>query len=188
MLPLLDAFFEEIQMRELLEAHCPVLHAIWSGLTPAQGMMVWFCYMVDQLDHRLSPVATWTQSHRRRLEALVGSAVRPEDLCDDKLGRLLEVFAQNEHWQAFETALNQQFIRLYDPDESIIQLDPTIGQSFRKTTEEGLFQRGDERLKNGLPMHRGGTDADDHSSQYDDDSAKTHRVHGHRHRTVLPKI
>lgn len=156
-LPLLDAFFEEIELRSLLEAHFPVPHPNWTGLTPAQVMMVWFCYVVDQLDHRLCPVSDWVRHHPRSLAAIVGAPVRPEDLCDDKLGYLLDVFARDQSWETFEAALNQRCIRLYALDQNrlIIQLDPTVGQVFRQTVEGGLCQYGHAKQHRGdLPQFK----------------------------------
>jgi len=61
---------------------------------------------------------------------------------DDRLALVLDVLAQPEQWQRFETALNQRLIRVYQLQPQRVRLDSTTTSGYWSVSEEGLFQLG----------------------------------------------
>jgi transposase len=68
--------------------------------------------------------------------------VHPLDLSDDRLAAVLEALSQDEPWQAFEGAVTQRLLRVYDLQPERMRLDSTTASGYWRVTEDGLFQLG----------------------------------------------
>ena len=55
---------------------------------------------------------------------------------------MLEALSDDEPWQAFEGALTQQLLRVYDLQPERVRLDSTTASGYWSVTEDGLFQFG----------------------------------------------
>ena len=84
----------------------------------------------------------WTEQRLHSLRSGTGKPVHPLDLSDDRLAAVLEVLSHDEHWQAFEGALTQQLLRVYDLQPERVRLDSTTASWYWSVTEDRLFQFG----------------------------------------------
>lgn len=65
------------------------------------------------------------------------------DFTDDRLGNILSNLSSPEPWESFESAFNQNLIRVYDLATDCIRHDSTTSSGFRSLNgEESLFQFG----------------------------------------------
>ena len=134
------------------------VHGNWTGASKGVLTAVWICYIISRCDHRLSSVSNWVEQRELSINACLsdcGYAIKSQDFTDDRLILLLEDFSDMEAWQGLETSLNQSFISVHDLEGSTIQLDPTIGKSFKKVVEDGLFQYGSSKhFRKDLPQFK----------------------------------
>jgi transposase len=66
--------------------------------------------------------------------------VKPRDLTDDRLATILDYLHVAEPWGAFERALNQSVLRVYDLQGRVVRIDTTTAGAY--VTPDGLFQLG----------------------------------------------
>src|SRR5205823_10180058 len=75
-------------------------------------------------------------------------AVKRVDFTDDRLEIVLRRLSDDTRWAAFEAALNQHRVRVYDLSTVRVHVDSTSASAYATVTEGGLFQFGhskDER-------------------------------------------
>ena len=84
----------------------------------------------------------WAEQRLQTLRGATGQHVHPLDLSDDRLAAVLEALSDDAHWQAFEGALTQQLLRVYDLQPERVRLDRTTASGYWRVTEDGLFQFG----------------------------------------------
>ena len=140
-IPLLLAQLEKMQVASLLDQHFPT-HGHWQGLSLGQVTSVWLSFMLSQANHRLSHVQPWAEQRLETLEACLEERVRVLDWSDDRLALILDRLSEDEAWSAFEQALNQHTMRVYDLDTPGVRIDSTTAKGYVQVTEEGLFQLG----------------------------------------------
>lgn len=133
-------------------------HGNWEGASKGVTTAIWICYIISRCDHRLSYVSSWVAERELSLNLILsewGYSVSAKDLTDDRLGRLLEDFSDIVSWNELEVQLNKSFIRVHDLQGRTIQLDPTIGKSFKKAIKNGLFQYGSSKhFRKDLPQFK----------------------------------
>jgi transposase len=139
--PLLLALTKQMGLAQLLNQHFPT-HLHWQGLSLGEVCEAWLAFMLSQADHRLNQVEEWADSLLCTLMAHFGPEVRSLDWQDDRLARVLKALSADANWQAFEAALNQQLIRVYQLPTRIVRLDSTSASGYWEITEDGLFQLG----------------------------------------------
>src|SRR5215207_26294 len=121
-LPVLWACLHRLGLVPLLDLHFPTPPR-WAGdLSCGEVLAVWLLYLTSQGDHRLNHLQPWVQDHHGTLQALLGKPFRPLDCHDDRLADLLDRLAAGDAWQAFETALNQHTLRVYDMRRDLIRI------------------------------------------------------------------
>lgn len=140
-LPLIFNTLRELEIAEKIDTYYPS-HGNWFGLSKGKVVEVWISYIISNCDHRLSHVSDWVSSLSLSLGILLEESIRPEDLTDDKLGNLASEFSNLENWKLFESSVNKSLLRVYDLSPKVIQLDPTVGKSFKSAVEGGLLQYG----------------------------------------------
>lgn len=141
-IPLLISEFEKSQLSELLNYYFPD-HGNWQGLDGGKVTVVFLTYILSCSDHKLSHVEPWALERLETLRYCTGNTgLRSKDFTDDKLGSLLDKYADDEKWTEFENAHNQQLIQVYNLDTASepIRLDAMITQSHRAA--QGDFQYG----------------------------------------------
>lgn len=140
-IPLLLAQMERMGLAALLDAHFPA-HGNWQGLSLGRMTTIWLSSILSRGDHRLVHVEPWVAQHRFSLSHLTGESVRAHDFNDDRLEIVLRHLSDDTCWTAFESALNQHLIRVYDLRAERVHVDSTSVSAYTRVTEEGLFQFG----------------------------------------------
>jgi transposase len=140
-IPLLLAQMERMGLAALLDAHFPA-HGNWQGLDFGLMTTIWLSSILSRGDHRLVHVEPWVAQRQFTLSHLTGEAVRAHDFNDDRLEIVLRRLSDDTSWAAFESALNQHLIRVYDLRAQRIHVDSTSVSAYTSVSEEGLFQFG----------------------------------------------
>ena len=138
-IPAIIAHLKKMPVAELLDTHFPT-NGHWQGLSLGETTVVWLAFILSEGDHRLSRVEPWVKAHRRTLSWCLGSKVKPRDLTDDRLATILDSLCVAERWGAFERALNQSVLRVYDLQGHVVRVDTTTAAAY--VTPEGMFQLG----------------------------------------------
>lgn len=140
-IPLLIAQMERMGLPELLDHFFPT-HGNWRGLSLGWVATIWLAHILSEGDHRLSHVQPSVAQLLQTLETCVGRPIRALDFSDDRLADILTALGQDEPWEAFEAALNQRLVRVYDLNPQRVRLDSTTASGYGRVTPNGLFQFG----------------------------------------------
>lgn len=147
-IPILLTQTDRMGLGHLLDQHFPT-HGNWQGLSLGTVSQVWLAYILSEGDHRMSPVQQWAEEHEVLLEMSLGTSVRALDFSDDRLASVLDSLGSDRQWEAFESDLNRQILRVYDLRPKQIRIDSSTAKRFVKVTPDGLFQFG--HSKDGRP-------------------------------------
>jgi len=140
-IPVLLAQSVRMGLPSLLDEHFPT-HGNWLGLSLGWVGTTWLAHVLSQADHRLNHVQPWAEKRQTTLESCTGQHVRGLDFSDDRLGDVLRALSDNNRWDAFEGALNQRLLRVYDLQPKLTRLDSTTVGGYWSVTSDGLFQLG----------------------------------------------
>ena len=100
-------------VQALLDEHFPT-HGNWVGLSLGWVSVLWWMHILSAGAHRLNHVAPWAKQRLHTLRACTGQPVHPLDVDDDRLATVLEALSDDTRWSAFEGALSQHALRVYD--------------------------------------------------------------------------
>src|SRR6266700_3436645 len=140
-IPLLLAHSERMGIADLLDSSFKP-HGNWEGTSLGWTTVVWLTHLLSQGDHRMNQVQSWVRHREQTLEVCIGQEVQERRWSDDRLALVLDVLAQPEQWQRFETALNQRLIRVYQLQPQRVRVDSTTASGYWSVSEDGLFQLG----------------------------------------------
>ncbi len=140
-IPLLLAQLERMGLQPLLDEHFAT-HGNWVGLSLGWVSVLWLTHILSEADHRLNHVKPWVEQRLHTLREGTGQPVHPLDVSDDRLATGLEALSDDTRWSAFEGALNQHVLRVYDLQPACVRLDSTTASGHWSVTEDGLFQFG----------------------------------------------
>src|SRR3989441_227482 len=140
-IPLLLEQMQRMGLRTLLDAHFPI-HGNWQGLSLGWVSTIWLSSILSRGDHRLVHVEPWVAKRLWTLGATTGQAVKRIDFTDDRLEIVLRRLSDDMRWAAFESALNQHTVRVYDLSTARVHVDSTSASAYATVTEGGLFQFG----------------------------------------------
>jgi len=140
-IPVLLAQSERMGLAGLLNEHFPS-HGNWQGLPLGEITTGWLAHILTEGDHRLNHVQAWVQHRPDILGRCLRQAVRALDWSDDRLAAVLDQLGDDDRWVAFERALNQQVLRVYDLHPRRVRVDSTTASGYWQVTEAGLFQFG----------------------------------------------
>src|SRR2546428_5245367 len=140
-IPLLLAQMQRMGLPALLDAHFPT-HGNWQGLSVGWVTTVWLSSILSRGDHRLVHVEPWVAKRLWTLRRATGQAVERLDFTDDRLEIVLRSLHDDTRWAAFEAALNQQTVRVYELPTDRVHVDSTSASAYATVSEEGLFQFG----------------------------------------------
>ena len=93
-------------------------------------------------------VEPWVAKRLWTLRVTTGQRVQRVDFTDDRLESVLRRLSDDTRWAAFEAALNQYTVRVYDLSTARVHVDSTSASVYATVNEGGLFQFGhskDER-------------------------------------------
>lgn len=131
-----------LELDKAVDAVCP-RHGNWLGLSLGQMLVVWLAHILSEGDHRMSHVQAWANKRARTLAALLGQAVRPTDLADDRLADGLRQLSRPEVWTALEQRVAGRIVRVYRLTPERVRLDTTTVSVYAgKEDSAVLFQRG----------------------------------------------
>ena len=140
-IPLLLAQMDRMGLAALLDAHFPT-HGNWQGLPLGRVATIWLSSILSRGDHRLVHVEPWVAQRQLTLSQVTGEVVRADDLSDDRLEIVLRLLSDDNRWAAFESALNQHLVRVYDLQTERVHVDSTSASTYAGVSEGGLFQFG----------------------------------------------
>ena len=140
-IPVLLASMRRLGLAELVDQHFR-RHGNWQGLSPGQVLTGWLAYILSEGDHRLNQAQDWAAGRLAVLGSALGGAVRALDFSDDRLASGLDLLSDDTAWGAFEAALNQRTLRVYDLQRQRVRLDTTSASGYWAVTADGLFQFG----------------------------------------------
>src|SRR3989454_49951 len=140
-IPLLLEQMQRMGLPTLLDAHFPI-HGNWQGLSLGWVSTIWLSSILSRGDHRLVHVEPWVAQRLWTLGATSGQAVTRVDFTDDRLEIVLRRLSDDERWSAFESALNQHTVRVYDLSTERVHVDSTSASVYATVSDNGLFQFG----------------------------------------------
>jgi transposase len=103
---------------------------------------IWLSAILSRGDHRLVHVEPWVAQRLWTLETTTGQAVTRRDFTDDRLEVVLRCLSDDTRWAAFESALNQHTVRVYDLGTERVHVDSTSASAYATVSDGGLFQFG----------------------------------------------
>src|SRR5437899_4842907 len=140
-IPLLLEQMQRMSLPSLLDDHFPT-HGNWQGLSLGWVATIWLSSILSRGDHRLVHVEPWVAKRLWTLGATTGQAVKRLDFTDDRLEIALRHLSDDMRWAAFESALNQHTVRVYDLSTARVHVDSTSASVYTTASEGGLFQFG----------------------------------------------
>src|SRR3989449_5679902 len=140
-IPLLIEQMQRMGLPTLLDNHFPT-HGNWTGLSLGWVSTIWLSSMLSRGDHRMVHVEPWVAKRLWTLGVTTGQAVMRVDFTDDRLEIVLRRLSDDTRWAAFESALNQHTVRVYDLSTARVHVDSTSASAYATVTEGGLFQFG----------------------------------------------
>src|SRR5215471_10091492 len=146
-IPLLLEQMQRMGLPTLLDTHFPT-HGNWTGLSLGWVSTIWLSSMLSRGDHRMVHVEPWVAKRLWTLGVTTGQAIQRGDFTDDRLESVLRRLSEDTRWAAFESALNQYTVRVYDLSPARVHVDSTSASVYAAVSAGGLFQFGhskDER-------------------------------------------
>ena len=140
-IPLLIEQMQRMGLPTLFDNHFPT-HGNWTGLSLGWVSTIWLSSILSRGDHRMVHVEPWVAKRLWTLRVATGQAVRRVDFTDDRLEIVLRHLRDDTRWAAFESALNQHTVRVYDLSTERVHVDSTSASAYAVVTEGGLFQFG----------------------------------------------
>jgi transposase len=140
-IPLLLEQMQRMGLPTLLDNHFPT-HGNWTGLSLGWVSTVWLSSILSRGDHRLVHVEPWVGNRLWTLRTTTGQDVQRLDFTDDRRESVLRRLRDDTRWTHFESALNQQTVRVYELPMARVHVDSTSASAYTTVTEEGLFQFG----------------------------------------------
>ena len=140
-IPVLLAQQVRMGVPDLLDRHFAP-HGNRQGISLGALATLWLTHMLSEADHRMSHVRGWAKQRLATLRQCSGQAVAELDFTDDRLADVLTALGDDVRWQAFERALNQNLLRVYDLSAERVRLDSTTVSGYWTVSEDGLLQFG----------------------------------------------
>ena len=140
-IPLLIEQMQRMGLPTLLDTHFPT-HGNWIGLSLGWVSTIWLSSILSRGDHRMVHVEPWVAKRLWTLRVTTGQLVQRVDFTDDRLESVLRRLSDDTRWAAFESALNQHTVRVYDLSTARVHVDSTSASVYATVNEGGLFQFG----------------------------------------------
>src|SRR5438093_12990358 len=140
-IPLLLEQMQRMGLPTLFDDHLPTT-GNWTGVSLGWVSTIWLSYILSRGDHRMVHVEPWVAKRLWTLRVTTSQAVRRVDFTDDRLESVLRRLSDDTRWAAFESALNQHTVRVYDLAAERVHVDSTSASVYATVSEGGLFQFG----------------------------------------------
>ena len=139
--PLLLETMKRLGLPAILDQQLP-RHGLHQGLSWGWIATIWLAHMLTESDHRKVHVQAWVHQARETIERITGLTVGELDFTDDRLTRLLQRLSRPATWQAIETELDRNILRVYELTPERVRLDGTTVSGYHAGGGESLFQFG----------------------------------------------
>ena len=140
-IPVLVAQQVRMGIPVLLDRHF-LVHGNRQGLSLGWTTALWLSFVLTEADHRLSHVQKRVEQRLETLRRCSEQPVNVLDFTDDRLADVLTALSDDVQWQGFESALNQNLLRVYDLSAQRVRVDSTTASGYWTVTEGGLLQLG----------------------------------------------
>ena len=140
-IPLLLEQMQQMGLPTLLDMHFPT-HGNWTGLSLGWVSTIWLSSILSRGDHRLVHVEPWVAQRLWTLGTTTGQAVTRLDCTDARLEIVLRGLSDDPRWAAFESALHQHTVRVYDLSTQRVHVDSPSARAYATVSDGGLFQFG----------------------------------------------
>jgi len=117
-------------------------HGLQQGLSWGWIATIWLAHILTESNHRKLPVQAWVRQAGETIERISGLKVHELDFTDDRLTLLLRRLSQAETWEAIETDLGRNVLRVYELKVERVRLDATTISGYHEGGEDSLFQYG----------------------------------------------
>jgi transposase len=139
--PLLLEIMIGLGLPGLIDQHLK-RHGLHQGLSWGWIAAIWLAHILTESDHRKLPVRAWVRQAGETIERITGIKVGELDFTDDRLTLLLRRLSQPVIWQAIETDLGRNILRVYELKPKQVRLDPTTVSGNHAGGEDSLFEFG----------------------------------------------
>src|SRR6266571_5361996 len=140
-IPLLIEQMQRMGLPTLFDTHFPT-HGNWTGLSLGWVSTIWLSSMLSRGYQHMVHVEPWGAKRLWTLGFTTGQAVMRVDFTDDRLEIVLRRLSDDTRWAAFESALNQHTVRVYDLSTERVHVDSTSASVYATVSDNGLFQFG----------------------------------------------
>jgi transposase len=139
--PLLLEAMNRLGLPDIFD-RCLKRHGLQQGLSWGWIATIWLAHILTESNHRKQPVQAWVRQASGTIERITGQKVHELDFTDDRLTLLLRRLSKPETWEAIETDLGRNIVRVYELKGEQVRLDATTISGYHAGGEESLFQYG----------------------------------------------
>ena len=139
--PLLLETIKRLGLPEIIDRHLK-RHGLHRGLSWGWIATIWLAHILTESNHRKLPVQAWVRQAGETIARITGLKVDELDFTDDRLTLLLQRLSKEAIWEAIETDLGRNLLRVYELKAERVRLDATTISGYHAGGEESLFQYG----------------------------------------------
>ena len=139
--PLLLEVMQRLGLPGIIDHHLR-RHGLQQGLSWGWIATIWLAHILTESNHRKLPVQAWVRQAHTTIERITGMQVNELDFTDDRLTLLLRRLSKPKTWQAIETELGRNILRVYELKPERVRLDATTVSGYHVSGEDSLFQYG----------------------------------------------
>ena len=139
--PLLLEVMIRLGLPGIIDQHLK-LHGLHQGLSWGWITAIWLAHILTEGDHRKQPVQAWVRQADETIRRISGQEVGELDFTDDRLMLLLSRLSKVATWEAIETDLGRNILRVYELEAKQVRLDSTTVSGYHAGGEDSLFQFG----------------------------------------------
>lgn len=139
--PLLLEVMMRLGLPGLIDQHLK-RHGLHQGLSWGWLTAIWLAHILTESNHRKLPVQAWARQAGETIERITGMKVSELDFTDDRLTLLLRRLSKPATWQALETELGRNILRVYELKPTQVRLDATTVSGYHAGGEDSLFEFG----------------------------------------------
>jgi len=139
--PLLLETMQRVGLPAIIDRHLS-RHGLHQGLSWGWIATIWLAHILTESNHRKLPVQAWVHQAGETIERISGLSVHELDFTDDRLTLLLRRLSQAATWEAIETDLGRNILRVYALMPERVRLDATTISGYHAGGEDSLFQYG----------------------------------------------
>lgn len=139
--PLLLGIMIRLGLPGIIDRHLK-RHGLQQGLSWGWMTVIWLAHMLTEGDHRKQPVQAWVRQASETIKRISGQEVGELDFTDDRLMLLLRRLSKPATWEAIETEMGRNVLRVYELEPQRVRLDTTTVSGYHAGGEDSLFQFG----------------------------------------------